>query len=168
MLAPPATSVKLPMMSGANDCHQSETRHLHGCATVNCISSRCFHLDACRARQFGCRTVVRVDIVGVDRRKRTIDATAPQRAKPLVSMLNVPVCQVVGVFRKARKIGPFSALCAAQARLMLRACTFACGLVGIYLYAGTTGTVKDIKAPLRVDVFPSVQKVRTLICAGNC
>lgn len=60
-------------MSGLDDCHQAETRHLHGCATVNCISSRCFHLDACRARHFGSRTVVRVDIVGVDRRKRAAE-----------------------------------------------------------------------------------------------
>ena len=50
---------------------------------------------------------------------------------------------------------------------MPRACTFLCGLVGIDLYAGTTGTVEDIKAPLRVDIFPSGQKVRTLIRAGN-
>ena len=54
-------------MSGADDCHQSEARHLHGRPVVNRIGLRCFHLDARRVRPFGSRTVVTVDLEGVDR-----------------------------------------------------------------------------------------------------
>ena len=63
-------------MSGLDDSHQSKARHLHGRAAVNRISLRCFHLDACRVRPFGSRTVVTVDLEGVDRGKRTIDCNS--------------------------------------------------------------------------------------------
>ena len=60
-------------MSGLDDWHQSEARHLHGRAAVNRIGLRCFHLDARRVRPFGSRTVMTVDLEGVDRRKRSTD-----------------------------------------------------------------------------------------------
>ena len=60
-------------MSGPDDGHQSKARHLHGRAAVNRIGLRRLHLNACRVRYFGSRTVVAIDIKRVDRRKRAAE-----------------------------------------------------------------------------------------------